>query len=43
MCHMPKGIADIAVKEYEVSENSRCMVAVTSASPKAVVMANRLC
>ena len=40
---MPKGIAEIAVKEYGFQRNSRRMVAVTSASPKAVVMASRFC
>ena len=42
MCYMPKGIAEINVKEYELHRNSRCMVAVTSASPKAVVKARKL-
>ena len=35
--------AEIAVKMYEFWRNGARMVAVTSASPKAVVMAGMLC
>ena len=40
---MLKRIAKIAVKVYEFQRNSRCMVAVTAASLKAVVVACMLC
>ena len=43
LCHKPKQNAEIAVKVYEFLRNSEHMVAVTSASPKAAVMANMLC
>ena len=43
LCHKPKQTAEIAVKVYEFQRNSEHMVAVTSASPKAAVMANMLC